>query len=114
VDRYRERISRCCRHAVSLAMDGIAKVDCDRSFALSVATHPRCAATVVVRRARMLAAARCPRSLQHALHELVARPRKGSRPEDHAAALIRSSWSQVPYPLCRCLEIFVVVVRSFG
>ena len=47
------------------------------------------------------------------LHELVARPRKGPRPEDHAAALIRSSWSRVPYlsRLGSCLELFA---RSFG
>ena len=45
---------------------------------------------------------------------LVARSRQGADSEDHAAPLIRSSWSQVPYPLRRCLEIFDVVVRSFG
>src|SRR5207247_11036250 len=53
-------------------------------------------------------------TLQHALHELVARSRQAADSEDHAAPLIRSSWSQVPYPLRRCLEIFDVLVRSFG
>src|SRR5438552_18499872 len=94
-------------------MVGIAESKGDRSFASVVAADSHGGAAVVVHRARMFASPCCPRTLQYALHELVARPRQGTHAEDHAAALIRSSWSRVPY-LSRfgsCLELFA---RSFG
>src|SRR5438552_13591201 len=114
MDSPGQRVASSRGHEVCVAVDGIAKNDGDRSFTFSVAPDPCCGSSLVVHRARMLAAARCPRTLQRALHELVARSRQRASAEDHAAALTRSSWSRVPYPLRRCLEIFDVFARSFG
>jgi len=55
-------------------------------------------ASACLRRRGMRAITPRPRPMQYPLHELVARPRTGSRPEDHAATLIRSRPSCDLYP----------------
>src|SRR5438094_8777820 len=114
MDSHGQRLASSRGHEGCAAVDGIAKNQGDRSFTFSLAPDPCCGSSLVVHRARMPAAARCPRTLQHPLHELVARSRQGADSEDHAAPLIRSSWSQVPYPLRRCLEIFRSEERRVG
>ena len=68
-------------HEGCAAVDGIAKNQGDRSFTFSLAPDPCCGSSLVVHRARMPAAARCPRTLQHPLHELgrAIAPRGGLR-----------------------------------
>jgi hypothetical protein len=56
-------------------MDGIAENEGDRSFTFILAANPHGGSAFVLHRARMLASPCCSRSLQYALHELVARPR---------------------------------------